>query len=288
MTMLMAPSVTTTITCHAFKPFSWSFRLHPVSAGMEHNGDEEEVDEEEEDSFVPSLLQLPAEIRNRIWAFLLEDHHIHIRSKGDDLYHHVLRHDQFPLMSNEILHRCGPSSLYGKLTPVWLVNRTLYHETRHIPFSPTNIFSFEDEGVIQAFLSQASTHQLAGIKNLWLVGDQQSANAMAFFAPSSKSKDSRDKKAMTVYIPSRCNKLEHRANFTGTGAMQITERLRAGWELASERTQVEGLKEIWEELVENVVVVELDADIRTNGSSNRRGLSSMADLQARSASNRLC
>ena len=166
-------------------------------------------------------------------------------------------------MSNEILHRGGPSSLYDKLTPVWLVNRALYHETRHIPFSTSNCFSFEDEGVIKKFLSRASPQQLDGMTNLWLVGDQQSANAMEILAPSLRSKDSAPTRDMTIYIPSRCNRLEARATNTSSSAMHITERLRAGWELASERKQVDGLLEIWQELVDTVFVVELDVDIRT-------------------------
>lgn len=211
-----------------------------------------------------SLLTLPAEIRNQIWSLLLENQHIHIRRAQCHptppyFYHHVLPRDHCPLIAGEIKHRSGPVSLYDIITPIWLVNRALYEETRLMPFLPSNVFSFEDEYVLVEFLAQSTPEQVSGITHLWIKDDHQSGAAMEAFATFlGESETVSDRfRRMTVYIPSRCNKLEMASNCHRVGAMHITERLRAGWELSNERQQVDGLKEMWEKLSGRAIIVEL-------------------------------
>lgn len=162
-------------------------------------------------------------------------------------------------MSGEMKHRSGPLSQYGRLTPIWLVNRSIHNETRNIPFSSSNIFSFEDEYVLSEFLARTDPQQVEGMTHLWIVGDQQSAHAMKMLAPilGPPGGEMNAHWPITVYIPSRCHKLEAAANDTRGGATNITERLRAGWEYNSERLQVDGLQAIWERLAQRVVITEL-------------------------------
>lgn len=128
-----------------------------------------------------------------------------------------------------------------------------------MPFSPSNVFSFEDEYVLGEFVSQSTQEQKHGITNLWIRDDHQSGAAMEAFATCLGGTETMADRfsRMTVYIPSRCNKLEVASNCDRVGAMHITERLRAGWELSNERQQVDGLKEMWEKLCSKAVIVEL-------------------------------
>lgn len=210
------------------------------------------------------LLSLPAEIRNQIWAHLLEDHHIHLRyadcrPNEPHFYVHTLPRDRHPLTPGEINHHSSPSKSFDKITPVWLVNKQMYAETINMPFSGSNAFSFEDEFVLRHFMSRTTPEQIEGISSIWIGENAQSAPMIELLASRLKAlrRESRLCPKTTIYIPSRRSKLEVAAGDQRAGATNITERLRAGWELTSERQQVAGLQDLWEKLVERVVVVEI-------------------------------
>lgn len=206
------------------------------------------------------LLTLPAEIREHIWSILLRGVHIHVRAaqRGSELYYysHLLPHERAPLLPIDICHHSAPLTRYEQVTPLWLVNRQLYHECRDLPFSPSNVFSFEDEQVLEHFVSRRTPQQVERMTTIWLKDDGQSASAMRNFAfqLSGLSSTPRD---LHIRIPSRCDKLEVLANNSMTGAMNITDRLRAGWELTNERKLVETLRDIWQRLGAEAIIVEL-------------------------------
>lgn len=234
----------------------------------------------------PPLLALPAEIRTQIWSLLLESQHIHVRYASSPtlkpyLYHVLLPLTSPPLNSADVAHRRVPVSPFKTLTPLWLVNRSLYNETCNLPFSSSNIWSFDEEATLHVFLTTLPSEKAEGITQLWLGDDAQSAAAMEVMATSLRPLQpggplilglrldeqvrsagppeclSQRGRGMTVYIPSRCGKLEVIASDQRVGARHITERLRAGWELENERKVVEGIRGMWERMVGGVVVVEV-------------------------------
>lgn len=216
--------------------------------------------EEPGSSVRPHLLSLPAEIREHIWSELLRDIHIHVRAaqRGSDLYYysHVLDHNRPPLMALDLCHHSEPSKRYEQVTPLWLINRQMFFETRDLPFSSSNVFSFEDEQVLEHFVSLRTPEQVEKMTTIWLMDDAQSASAMRNFAYQLSGLSSTPRN-LRIRIPSRCNKLEVLANNSMTGAMNITDRLRAGWELTNERKQVETLRDLWLRLGAQVAVIEL-------------------------------
>ena len=204
-------------------------------------------------NFSPSstFLMLPPEIRNNIYSFIFDNHHIHIRCLPDFKRKNVPEtHSRF---YHEVIASAAPppgpsthtsdtilkSFRTEQIPQLWRVCRQLYLETANLPFSPENAFSFEDASVLERFISSAKPEQIQNITKLWLPNKTHSVVALACEALK--------KNLRVVYIRSRVQSLKVQAE--SKARLFNMEWLRIGWELAAEREAVKDLVACWSPLV---------------------------------------